>query len=225
MTRFGLKIISGDFKGQTYELKEGLVLGRRKADVILNDPKTSSRHAIIEKNTENQWVIRDLNSRNGLYLGVKDDDKRIDSCVLSHGVGLQLGDTKIEIFETEDKDHWHGAALRLLYTMKPEDKALELTPFEPILILTPKNPELPQKNYYFGYGPRSLGPLSADLPLSGEGLPDICFQLVADDKAVRLKAQKTGLVKINDQFITEHLLQTDDCIEVGPHRLIVSYQS
>ena len=37
-------------------------------DIIINDPKVSRNHCIIEKNVIGHWTISDLDSRNGTFV-------------------------------------------------------------------------------------------------------------------------------------------------------------
>ncbi len=46
---------------------DGAVLGRsREADIVLNDPNVSRRHAEIAPDGRHGWTVRDLNSTNGV---------------------------------------------------------------------------------------------------------------------------------------------------------------
>lgn len=52
----------------TYKLiKEQVVIGRIDADISLDDPRVSRKHALIEK-YKYQFYIRDLDSKNGTFI-------------------------------------------------------------------------------------------------------------------------------------------------------------
>lgn len=86
------------FDGDTVNLTaRGVVIGRsRECDVVLNDPNISRRHAAI-KSTDNDWVIEDLRSTNG----VKVNGKRIGRTMrLTDGDRVELG-TSLLVFELD----------------------------------------------------------------------------------------------------------------------------
>jgi predicted component of type VI protein secretion system len=68
---------------------DGAVLGRsREADIVLNDPNVSRRHAEIAPDARGGWTVRDLNSTNG----VKVNGRRITAPTsVSSGDRLALG--------------------------------------------------------------------------------------------------------------------------------------
>lgn len=72
-----------------------LVIGRSKrVDVMVDSPELSRRHVVLERDG-NEYVVRDLDSRNGLFLnGVK-----IHSAVLRGGDTLQMGNVTFLFLE------------------------------------------------------------------------------------------------------------------------------
>jgi ABC transport system ATP-binding/permease protein len=63
------------------------VIGRDPtADVVVDDPRVSRRHATLEWGPEG-WVLRDAGSRNGTYL----DGHRVSSLAVSGEISLRLG--------------------------------------------------------------------------------------------------------------------------------------
>ncbi len=66
-------------------------IGRREdSDLVLSDDSVSRRHAQIEKRNKN-YVVRDMNSRNGTRF----DAKRIKKRTLADGDVILVGDTRI----------------------------------------------------------------------------------------------------------------------------------
>ncbi|HOK09130.1 MAG TPA: HD domain-containing protein [Candidatus Hydrogenedens sp.] len=85
-----LLVLTGKKKGMAYQLKEPITIGRSQENVIiLDDPKVSRKHAVIEI-TEEGPLLKDLNSGNGTYVG----SQRITEYFLKPGdvfrVGTQL---------------------------------------------------------------------------------------------------------------------------------------
>lgn len=94
-----LLIVDGDLAGQSFNVEqEGMLsFGRsRENQVILPDLKLSKEHCKIE-NQGNQFILFDLDSRNGTYV----NSERIIALPLKPGDEIQLGDTHI-IFEISD---------------------------------------------------------------------------------------------------------------------------
>ncbi len=86
-----LEIVSGKNRGTVIALNKKInILGRKKADININDPKVSAKHASIEINEENV-VLRDLESVNGVFL----DGVKIGECRISPGDMITIGSTEL----------------------------------------------------------------------------------------------------------------------------------
>lgn len=70
------------------ETKPLLFIGRRNADVILDDQEASRQHAVIELHGD-RFLLKDLGSTNGTYL----DDARVSVAEIKHGSQIRIGDT------------------------------------------------------------------------------------------------------------------------------------
>ena len=93
---FVLRQVSGPgAPSETPLREEQLVVGRSKqANVVIDSPELSRRHLLLCKEG-NEYVVRDLNSRNGVYLnGIK-----IHSAVLRGGDTLQVGNIAFVFLE------------------------------------------------------------------------------------------------------------------------------
>lgn len=88
-----LVVIEGKNRGERFEIKEGLTLGRSKADLSLNDPKVSSVHARIVKSKSGGFRIIDNKSTNGL----KFEGKKVKSKSLKSGVIIQVGQSFLRV--------------------------------------------------------------------------------------------------------------------------------
>jgi pSer/pThr/pTyr-binding forkhead associated (FHA) protein len=80
--------------GKTWEVpltQDALIIGRHaKNDIALNDPKVSRHHARIERRG-NAFLIRDLSSTNGCWLG----RQRIEEYVLQDGDTIRIGSAQL----------------------------------------------------------------------------------------------------------------------------------
>jgi pSer/pThr/pTyr-binding forkhead associated (FHA) protein len=89
--------------GRTWrvDLGEGVVIGRDKtADVLLASQDVSRAHARVERRGEEFW-LRDLDSRNGTFVG----SRRVDEQRLEDGETIRIGRARIAFklgFGTED---------------------------------------------------------------------------------------------------------------------------
>jgi len=87
-----LVVVMGKDKGKTFELtKFQTIIGRRNADIILNDAMISRQHAAIEI-FDNQLLLKDLGSSNGIYF----NGKKVKIAIMSNGDKIQLGETLLE---------------------------------------------------------------------------------------------------------------------------------
>ncbi|WP_079536124.1 FHA domain-containing protein [Phoenicibacter congonensis] len=88
-------VLSGITKGSRYELKQGTEptsIGRDpKRDIFLNDMTVSRNHASIVFE-QNEWIIRDEGSFNGVWV----NNKSVETKVLQNGDIIQLGNFSLE---------------------------------------------------------------------------------------------------------------------------------
>jgi pSer/pThr/pTyr-binding forkhead associated (FHA) protein len=86
---------NGPFAGRHMEVTTMLVLGRQAADLAIDDPEVSRRHATLRPAGDG-LEIEDLGSRNGTWV----NGTRIQGAVrLSPGDRVQLGGTSFEVQE------------------------------------------------------------------------------------------------------------------------------
>lgn len=86
----GVKVVlvSGDRAGTEYFLKDTTAFGRATTNaVVVSDAKASRQHAQIQKKGK-EYVLIDLNSSNGTFVG----GERIDEYVLNNGDEFSIGD-------------------------------------------------------------------------------------------------------------------------------------
>jgi len=84
-----LVIKKGGRRGRIFKLKPETTLGRKHADIVLNDPKVSALHAKIAL-VDGEFVIADVLSKNGTYV----NGKRIKELMtLKENDEIKIGDT------------------------------------------------------------------------------------------------------------------------------------
>lgn len=95
---FRLVCLTGPHKGESYVLVGNrIVIGRsEKADIRLNDTKSSREHAEITKVGDN-WVVTDLGSQNGVMI----NEKKVNQKSLSEGDKLIIGQSVFKFAKVE----------------------------------------------------------------------------------------------------------------------------
>jgi hypothetical protein len=91
-TSFALiSVIEGPDVGLEYEMQNPrLMMGRRGADINLNDRLVSRRHLVIEA-SGGRYLLKDLGSTNGTFL----NGSPVSMEFLKHGDHIQIGSTLI----------------------------------------------------------------------------------------------------------------------------------
>ncbi|MGD8375921.1 MAG: FHA domain-containing protein [Acidobacteriota bacterium] len=94
--RVCLAVLSGPDQGTMIPvLQPRLVIGRSDADVILADPEISRRHAVLEVYGD-RFIVRDLNSTNGTFVG----DRRITAEELESQEEFRVGTSRLMFIVT-----------------------------------------------------------------------------------------------------------------------------
>jgi len=90
-----LKVVAGARQGLNVPLTatEPLVIGRKRGDLLLDDPLVSSTHAQIVARNEG-WYIQDLGSTNGTLV----DGRLVREATLRPGSEISVGSTRLVLF-------------------------------------------------------------------------------------------------------------------------------
>ncbi len=89
-------VISGPFRGQTFQVPRGkFILGRETDCHLVLDSNSVSRHHCVLLMDDYTLRIRDLASKNGIF--VNRDQTRTGERILSHGDTVRVGDMVIRI--------------------------------------------------------------------------------------------------------------------------------
>ena len=88
-----LSILSGPSKGEKHTLsKPRVVLGRKGADIPLNDPEISRHHCLLEVR-ETHINLKDMDSTNGTFY----DEERVRAAMLQDGTEFRIGGSLIRV--------------------------------------------------------------------------------------------------------------------------------
>jgi len=90
-----LKVIAGSRKGLNVPLpaEQPLVIGRKRGDLLLDDPLVSGSHAQLIPR-EDGWVLQDLGSTNGTLV----DGRLVREELLQPGAEIAIGNTRLVLF-------------------------------------------------------------------------------------------------------------------------------
>ncbi|HYL84166.1 MAG TPA: FHA domain-containing protein [Candidatus Angelobacter sp.] len=88
-----LTILSGPSQGETHTLtKPRVVLGRKGADVALNDSEISRKHCVLE--VRDTYInLKDLDSTNGTFY----EEERVRAAMLQDGTEFRVGVSLIRV--------------------------------------------------------------------------------------------------------------------------------
>jgi len=88
-----LTISAGPCKGKSFKLKNPrTVIGRKGADLPLDDPEISRHHCVLE--VRERFVnLKDLNSTNGTFF----EDERVRAAVLQDGAEFRVGSSTLRL--------------------------------------------------------------------------------------------------------------------------------
>ncbi len=88
-----LSILSGPSKGESHTLANPrVVLGRKGADIPVNDPEISRHHCLLEvRNTHVN--LKDLDSTNGTFF----NEERVRAAMLQDGAEFRIGGSMIRV--------------------------------------------------------------------------------------------------------------------------------
>lgn len=239
-----LKIKSGPLQGKEFPLNVGDVIGRSSAEITLNDPKISGRHAKIEKGPFEELQMIDLGSTNGLRV----DDKKVMQVTLTPGLIIKLGNTLCEVIgfdnlapAVEPSDH-KPPSLPLKTPPKPSDwpdyfvdfvkHALNkisntpqaVAPFKPILVLRITHGLQAGTEWVLGYGPRTIGCGGLDLHVFDPLAPPFAFKVLPEGAHARYITEFPQEVRLNDRAISSEVLNDGDEIAFADTRIKVSFR-
>jgi predicted Zn finger-like uncharacterized protein len=94
--KLSLSILDGPMSGTVFAIKKPIItLGRANADLTLNDPESSRLHAQIEIHGH-KYLVKDLNSTNGTFVG----GKRVKEGPLENLTEFRVGSTPLMFIET-----------------------------------------------------------------------------------------------------------------------------
>jgi pSer/pThr/pTyr-binding forkhead associated (FHA) protein/S1-C subfamily serine protease len=93
-------VTRGPLAGRYYALGTELVIGRQDADLLLDDPQVSRRHAVVRA-IDGEFEVEDLGSANGTFVnGARVDEPQR----LCHGDEIAIGPVVLEAQTGDERD-------------------------------------------------------------------------------------------------------------------------
>lgn len=210
MGKFIIQALKGPVKGKSFDVKDGLVFGRRKGDVILKDPSVSSIHAEIQVDKSGKILIKDKDSKNKIFVG----EEQVEKLVLEKNSSFQIGGSEFIVrFVKSPSELWFQFLKN--QTKKVQDAPMALKVFfQPVKILFYAGLQKGCE-YRLDYGPRFFGRRSVDCPIFDRKSPEKAFALVPKERYILFKTSYPGQVRINDKKLEQSRLKNGDEIFVG----------
>lgn len=222
------RILNGNKAGLQFKILPGISIGREHADIILPDKRVSDRHAVVQRESNDQLILVDNGSRNGLIV----DGQKFTEVCLTPGVKIQIGKTQLSVVEVVDdskkienleSQSWREDLINCLKKIvdnTPSDKKL-IQPFVPPIILKFLTGPQYQTTWHLGYGPRKVGRNSVDLPLFDETALPHCFEISPSENGPQLSTSHPEKVHINGLSLNKKILMNADTITVGNTKIQV----
>lgn len=89
-----LRVLVGPLKDKVFLLEKPMSIGRA-GDITLEDPTVSRIHALIEREADGSWTIRDNDTKNGIKVGAQ----KVTSAPLKPGIIFHIGEHSFEVFD------------------------------------------------------------------------------------------------------------------------------
>ena len=214
---YHIRSVSGPLKGQKFLVKGNLKLGRRKGDIVLNDPSASDPHAQITQDSSGRLFLKDLNSKNGTFVGGQKKSKS----VLRINDKFTIGKNKFQVLFLKTPAEIGKAVLTdSLFRMSNRLKA---APF--VRPLDVKFLSGPQKgmSFYLTYGPRYFGSLCVDVPLSDRKAPGRAFTVSAKKDQFLFSTDFPKKVQFNGKGVKRAVLEDDNSVTFGDTKIQITF--
>ena len=224
-----LEVIAGVLKGSRFKLQEGMQLGRSKGEIQIPDPKISSLHAIIEKDSRGKLVLVDQNSSNGLLI----NEVRVKRVAMLPGVRFQAGKTFFKVVEFEDHKlagadtkSWRELLMEEIPRLKLKNKTSEASvqPFQKLVKVEILTGIQADQTLVLGFGPRHFGSDTLDIELLDAEAPALAFQLSPDLNGVRFSTNHPEKVTLNHNQVSTDLVKAGDKIFLGQTTIQISFE-
>ena len=229
-----LEVETGANAGERLLVRAGATIGRRHADLVLDDAKVSGLHAVIELRSDGYYLV-DTASANGIRVGTE----KVTKVALVDGALIRVGRTEVRAVEhiegldtnaeasAKKQESWILVLQGLMKRGRSAstDEPVEALAFDPPLTLTFQRGRQKGLVKTLGFGPREAGSFCADIAIEDVGAPAVSFSLVpVGPGQAQFNTEHKALVRLNG-FETESALISDgDLIDVANTRIELRMQ-
>lgn len=224
-----LEIVAGPDEGLKFRAEEGVMIGRVKGQVLLNDPKVSSLHAGIELDGKGQLIIVDQGSSNGLII----NSRKVKRIALLPGVVFEMGRTHLKVIQMDDEEaEAYGAVITWRSILREEIPRLggknissgqNIHAFPVAVILQFLQGIQADEVVTLGYGPRKAGFHGMDISLLDDEAPESAFEIIPTAGQAMIKSHAPTRVFLNEELFKEEYLNEGDQISFGNTIIRVGY--
>lgn len=219
MGKFILKALSGPLKGQSFDIKKGLKIGRTEGDIILDDSSVSSLHAKIDIYPNGKMMILDQDSKNRILI----NNKEVIKSILEKGTKFKIGKTEFEVALVMTAEELISHFMKKL-SKKVKDNPVVLKPFSTPLEVSFISGLQKGQRYYLSYGPRFFGSESVDFPLFEKTAPKKSFAIIPEESGPYFVTKEPELVCFNGEQVKKHKIQNGDKVVIGETQLQIFFK-
>lgn len=219
--RLYLEIIEGPSEGRKLSLSKSTTIGRKGADILLNDPKLSGIHAIFQYEESGGWAIIDNDSRNGIWVnGLKEI-----RMVLQDSDEIVIGSSKmlcrlVEGSSFKFSEKFSGWVQKLFKSSKNEAPS-HLSEIKPEIRLKVIQGIQYGETWDINYGPRQAGKENNDICLYEDVAPEESFEIRVKGKYAYFYTEREKIVKLNNESVREKQFTPGDVISIGESQILV----
>jgi len=134
---------------------------------------------------------------------------------------------KIEPSSVEAKTpEWNELleSITMDWERRVKSKKQKLAPMIPLLVLEFTRGLQTDTVWTLGYGPRTAGATSLDLPIHEPEAPDICFQVSPSKKGIQFTTVHPQKVLLNERALTSEILKSGDVISIDQTEIKVKFE-
>ncbi|OQW47779.1 MAG: hypothetical protein A4S09_14570 [Proteobacteria bacterium SG_bin7] len=224
-------IIEKNGREETIPLKDGMVIGRAEADIVIKDPVVSTRHAMVRRDGQGNWTLLDMDSRNGIIY----EGRKSKNLTLKQGINFSIGKVLFKTIEVEDTNFTISKSLSMATEIWHE-KMARMT--ESVSKSAPKEIREPDlfpatlkldfvagiqtgTQWVIAYGPRAFGSEIPEFTILEESAPGVCFIVLGDGKGITFRTDYPSKVLLNGKPTKTDLVKPGDEISIAQTKIRV----
>ncbi len=215
-----IKAIKGPIKGKVYTLRDNMIFGRTKGDIVLGDHLVSDPHAKIEIYSSGKIMLIDKDSKNGIFVGGKPKVK----VILEEGSKFSLGSSEFEVMFLKFPEEIWSEILKNSLSHIENDTSVCLSAFFKEVHLHFLKGYQQGETRVLTYGPRSFGSESPGGPLFDKNIPSKAFTLIPKEKGVLFQTSHPSIVHLNGKETSEEMIKDKDIISIDSLEIQVTLE-